>query len=144
VLIFAVPMVQIFINSGVNASSLPSMPIALAEAVARAVGRAWAIAAPWIGALGAFVAGSNTISNMTFSLFQWGVADRLGMETAWVVAQQAVGGAGGNMICIHNVVAASAVVGLVGREGSLIRITVLPMIYYLTAAGLIGFFILLL
>jgi len=31
-----------------------------------------------------------------------------------------VGGAAGNMICIHNVVAASAVVGLLGKEGLLI------------------------
>jgi lactate permease len=143
-LMFAVPMVQIFIHSGVNhvgaaeAAALPSMPIALARAVAEGVGRAWALVAPAIGALGAFVAGSNTISNMTFSLFQWDVAQRLGLDAAWVVAQQAVGGAAGNMICIHNVVAASAVVGLAGREGRLIRITALPMFYYLAAAGLIG------
>ena len=144
-LIFAVPMVQIFINSGANGvENLASMPIALANAVALFMGRAWALAAPCIGALGAFVAGSNTVSNMTFSLFQWGVADGLGFDTAWVVAQQAVGGAAGNMICIHNVVAASAVVGLVGREGHLIRITALPMFYYLAAAGLIGAVVLLL
>lgn len=143
-LIFAVPMVQIFINSGVNDAGLDKMPIVLAEAVAQGVGRAWALVAPCIGALGAFVAGSNTISNMTFSLFQWEVAHRLGLETAWIVAQQAVGGAAGNMICIHNVVAASAVVGLAGREGNLIRITALPMFYYLAAAGLLGAIVLLL
>jgi lactate permease len=143
-LIFAVPMVQIFINSAENAAGLSAMPIALAAAVADLAGEAWALVAPCIGALGAFVAGSNTISNMTFALFQWGVADQLGFETSWVVAQQAVGGAAGNMICIHNVVAASAVVGLAGREGNLIRITALPMFYYLAAAGLLGAIVLLL
>jgi lactate permease len=51
-----------------------------------------------IGALGAFVAGSNTISNMTFSLFQFEVALRLSMSPLFMVALQAVGGAAGNMI----------------------------------------------
>lgn len=138
-LIFAVPMVQIFINSGYNMNGLASMPIALAQAVSDFAGRGWPLVSPWIGALGAFIAGSNTISNMTFSLFQWGVAHTLDLSTVWVVAQQAVGGAAGNMICVHNVVAAAAVVGLVGKEGNLIRITIRPMIYYVLAAGIIGF-----
>ena len=56
---------------------------------------------------------------------------------AGLVAQQAVGGAAGNMICVHNVVAAAAVVGLIGREGDLIRITIRPMIYYAVMAGLL-------
>lgn len=42
------------------------------------------------------------------------------------------------MIAIHNVVAASATVGLLGREGATLRRTVLPTIYYLVATGLIG------
>ncbi len=138
-LIFAVPMVQIFINSGHTDAGLDSMPIVLAKAASEIAGSAWPLMSPWIGALGAFIAGSNTISNMTFSLFQWGVAHEMNIPTAWVVAQQAVGGAAGNMICVHNVVAAAAVVGLVGKEGSLIRITVRPMIYYVIAAGVLGF-----
>ena len=52
-----------------------------------------------------------------------------------VVASQAVGGAAGNMVTVHNVVAAAAVVGLVGREGDLIRRPAIPMTYYLLAAG---------
>ena len=42
------------------------------------------------------------------------------------------------MIAIHNVVAASATVGLLGREGITLRKTILPTLYYLTAAGLIA------
>ena len=55
-----------------------------------------------------------------------------------VVALQAVGAAAGNMIAIHNVVAASATVGLLGKEGSTIRKTILPTIYYLLVVGLLG------
>ncbi len=55
-----------------------------------------------------------------------------------MVALQAVGAAAGNMIAIHNVVAASATVGLLGREGATIRKTILPTIYYLIFTGIIA------
>lgn len=137
-LLFAVPMVRIFIQSGVNDAHLESMPLELAEWAAAWAGAAWPAVAAWVGALGAFVAGSNTISNMTFALFQFGVGERLGLAPLWIVALQAVGGAAGNMICVHNVVAASATVGLFGQEGALIRKTLIPTLYYLLAAGVLG------
>ena len=139
VLIFAVPMVRIYINSGVNALDIQSMPIAMAEWVSLNVGAVWPFFAPFIGALGAFIAGSNTVSNLMFSLFQHGVASALGVSAAMIVALQAVGAAAGNMIAIHNVVAASATVGLLGQEGATLRRTILPTIYYLVAPGLLGF-----
>ena len=66
---------------------------------------------------------------------------RIGVDPSWVVALQAVGGAAGNVICVHNVVAASAVVGLVGREGDVIRKTVLVFLYYVAITGMLGFVI---
>ncbi len=140
-IIFAVPMVRIFILSDVNGASLDSMPRELAEAVAHGAGAAWPACAAVIGAMGAFIAGSNTISNMTFSLFQFDIALRSGLSPLWIVALQAVGGAAGNMICVHNVVAASATVGLHGQEGALIRRTLIPTIYYLGAAALVGWIV---
>jgi lactate permease len=138
VLVFTVPMVRVYINSGVNELGIESMPIVMAEWVALHVGKIWPLFAPSIGALGAFIAGSNTVSNLMFSLFQYGVAERLVISGAMIVALQAVGAAAGNMIAIHNVVAASATVGLLGQEGSTLRRTVLPTLYYLTFVGLIG------
>lgn len=138
VLVFTVPMVRVYINSDVNALGISSMPIALAEWVAGNVGAIWPLFAPSIGALGAFIAGSNTVSNLMFSLFQFGVAEQLLISTVIVVALQAVGAAGGNMIAIHNVVAASATVGLLGEEGTILRKTVFPTLYYVLAAGLLG------
>ncbi|MBT4226580.1 MAG: L-lactate permease, partial [Verrucomicrobia bacterium] len=102
-------------------------------------GVAYPLLAPALGGFGAFVAGSNTISNMMFSLFQFEVAVKIGIDATWMVALQAVGGAAGNVICVHNVVAASAVVGLTGREGDVIRKTLLVFVYYALAAGVIGF-----
>lgn len=138
VLIFTVPMVRVYINSGVNTANLASMPVAMAEWVALNVGAIWPLFAPLIGALGAFIAGSNTVSNLMFSLFQFGVAEQLLISGALIVALQAVGAAAGNMIAIHNVVAASATVGLLGQEGATLRKTVIPTIYYIIISGVLG------
>ena len=137
-LVFAVALVRVFIDSEVPGSDLQSMPLELAEFAAAVAGAAWPFFAAMIGALGAFVAGSNTVSDLMFSLFQYGVADRIGVPHVVVLGLQALGGAAGNMITVHNVVAASATVGLVGREGLLIRRTIYPMMYYVVAAGLLG------
>ncbi len=138
VLIFTIPLVRILINSGINASGFESMPVAMANYVAANVGDIYPLFAPMVGALGAFIAGSNTVSNMMLSQFQFGVADALGISTAFMVALQAVGAAAGNMIAIHNVVAASATVGLLDQEGETLRKTIIPTIYYCLVAGIIG------
>ncbi|OOS07755.1 lactate permease [Moraxella cuniculi DSM 21768] len=143
-LLFSVPMVQVFINSGTApdaAVQILAMPKVLATSAATAFEGMWPLFAPWIGSLGAFIAGSNTVSNMMFAHFQWGTATQIGldvMQAAQVVSLQAVGGAAGNMISVHNVVAACAVVGLVNREGYVIRKTLIAMVYYVLQAGLVG------
>lgn len=140
-LLFAVPMVRILIQSGerFNESGLASMPLVLAQAAAELSGDAWPLLSPWIGALGAFIAGSNTISNLTFSMFQFSTGATLGVPPEVITATQAIGGAGGNAIAIHNIVAASATVGLLGREGDLLRRTLVVTAYYCLAGGAIGF-----
>ncbi|MBF8224355.1 L-lactate permease [Halomonas sp. 328] len=138
VLVFTIPMVRILINSGVNAADLPSMPVAMAELVSESVGQVYPLFASSIGALGAFIAGSNTVSNLMLSQFQFSVGELLGVSGVLLVAMQAVGAAAGNMIAIHNVVAASATVGLLGREGQVIRMTVIPTAYYLLVSGILA------
>ncbi len=138
VLVFTIPLVRVLINSGVNDSGFDSMPVAMANFVAASVGDIYPLFAPMVGALGAFIAGSNTVSNMMLAQYQFGVADALGVSTAFMVALQAVGAAAGNMIAIHNVVAASATVGLLDQEGQTLRRTIIPTIYYCLLAGIIG------
>ena len=138
VLIFTIPMVRILINSGVNGADLAAMPVAMASFVAQTFGDLYPLFAPSVGALGAFIAGSNTVSNMMLSQFQFEVANVLSVSGALLVGLQAIGAAAGNMIAIHNVVAASATVGLLGQEGKTLRKTVLPTIYYVLAVGVLG------
>ncbi|MDA5134532.1 L-lactate permease [Psychrobacter sp. ANT_H3] len=137
VLIFTIPMVRIFINSGINLSDVASMPVASAELFSGTFGNVFPLIGPTIGALGAFIAGSNTVSNMMFSQFQYEAAMSLNISPSLIIAAQAVGAAAGNMIAIHNVVAASATVGLLGMEGSTLRRTILPTLYYVLFCGII-------
>ncbi len=137
-LIFAVSLVSIFRGSGVNPDGLPSMPLAMAETVASFAGNAWPMLASYVGGLGAFITGSNTVSDLLFAEFQWNTATVLDLPRQIIVAAQVVGGAMGNMICIHNIVAVCAVVGLAGREGMVLKKTFAPFVLYGIVVGLIA------
>ena len=133
---FAVATVQIMINSG-RAGNLDSMLVVLSDLTANAAGGVYPFFAAVVGAFGAFIAGSNTVSDILFGTFQYNAAQNIGVSTQVVVGAQAVGGAIGNLVAIHNVVAALAVVGLVGEEGRVIRLELIPLAYYATATGLL-------
>lgn len=142
-LFFSVSIVSIFRGSGItdpllNPNGYLSMPLALADFVSSLAGKSWPMFASYVGGLGSFITGSNTVSDLLFAEFQWGVASSLELPRQIIVAAQAVGGAMGNMICIHNIVAASAVVGLSGMEGVILKRTVLPFIIYGLIVGIIA------
>jgi lactate permease len=135
-LLFAVATVQIMLQSG-EATGQDSMLILLSNEMAGAVGGAYPFFAAYVGAFGAFLAGSNTVSDILFGTFQYGVGDSIGTPKTLLLGAQAVGGAIGNLIAIHNVVAALAVVGLVGEEGRVIRLELIPLVYYATFTGIL-------
>jgi lactate permease len=100
-------------------------------------GAAFPFFSGFIGAFGAFIAGSNTVSDILFGLFQYQAAQQIGAPTQIAVAAQAVGGAIGNLVAIHNVVAALTVVGLLGEEGRVIRLELIPVVYYGVVTGVL-------
>jgi len=134
----AVLMARVFINSGVNTAGLESMPLTLADGMASLAGRTWPFFAPWVGTIGSFVAGSVTVSNLMFALFQFGIAVNIGVSAAVILGLQCVGASAGNIICVSNIVAAEATVGFLGREGILIRKCLWPTLYYVGLAGVLG------
>ncbi|WP_080875680.1 L-lactate permease [Oceanobacillus timonensis] len=138
-LVATLAMVHVFTNSGINTEELVSMPQYIAESMAEHLGFIWMFVAPFLGELGSFITGSATVSTLTFSPIQYSVANQLGLDVNTVMAAQAMGAGAGNMICVHNVVAASAVVGLSGKEGDIIRKTLIPAIFYGLAIGVVGF-----
>lgn len=142
-LLAAVALVSVFRGSGVadtllNPNNYPSMPLAMAKAVADLAGNAWPMLASYVGGLGAFITGSNTVSDLLFSEFQWGMADQLNLSHQIIVAAQVAGGAMGNMVCIHNIVAVCAVTGLIGREGVILKKTFWPFVLYGIVVGIIA------
>ncbi len=136
-LVFAVALVSIFRGSAINPLGVPSMPLALATFVSDVAGGIWPMLASYMGGLGAFITGSNTVSDMMFGEFQWGMAELQKLPRQIILAAQASGGAMGNMICVHNIVAACAVVGLSGREGEVFRRTFLPFVLYGVIVGIV-------
>ncbi len=112
----------------------------LGEGLANLVGGSWHFAAVYLGALGSFFSGSNTVSNLTFGGIQAATATELGLSRTTILSLQSVGGAMGNMICIHNIVAVCSVVGLQAKESEILRKTILPVMLYGVMAGLVAWF----
>ncbi len=139
-LLFAVPMVRLMLQSGNNPLDIPGMPIAMADYVAEVFQGAWPLVSPFIGALGTFMSGSATVSNMLFALFQYTVAEESEVSRLLVVSLQNAGSALGNMTGVHNIIAACATVGLAGSEGALLKKNLIPAFILSLIAGLTGLF----
>ena len=129
---FGVALVQIMKNSAT--AEMKGMMTIMAEFLAGLAGKAYIFIAPFIGVLGSFISGSNTVSNILFTNLQFDTAAQLGLSTVAIVALQVVGGAIGNITCINNVVAACATVGTTGAEGKIIKTNIIPMIVYTVVA----------
>ncbi|CAG0957041.1 L-lactate permease [Phycisphaerales bacterium] len=153
-LVGALVLVKMMMLGGETA---PAM--VMGRAMANTTGGAWPYFASLLGALGSFFSGSNTVSNLTFGPIQAAVAGTLGLDRATILALQSAGGAMGNMVCIHNIVAVAAVLGLseqhksnghhndveasreIGGIAAVLRLTIAPMLVYaLIAAAVAGVF----
>lgn len=134
----AVPMVRLFLHSDLNSASLPAMPMYLAALASQHLADIWLWCAPWVGALGSFIAGSATFSNLMFASMQQQLATDSGLPLQLVLALQMLGANAGNMLCVVNVVAAASVVKLTGQEGQIMRFTLLPMALYCLLASAVA------
>jgi lactate permease len=105
------------------------MTEAIARGLAAAAGPAFSLVAPWLGAVGAFISGSNTSSNLLFGMLQRRTAEMLGISVAWILAAQTAGGAVGSVVSPAKVVVGTASVGAGGEgpeEGEVLRRLLLP------------------
>lgn len=134
----ALPMVRLFVHSADNQAGLPSMPVYLAELASSQLQHSWLWISGLFGALGSFIAGSSTFSNLLFGSLQQQIAQNSGLDANLVLALQQLGANAGNMICLLNLVAAAAIVGLAGRERELLKLTLGPMLLYLFTVTLLA------
>jgi lactate permease len=109
----------------------------LASGAAGLLGSAWPAAVPLVGALGSFITGSATASNILLGGFQIAAAQAGGLSPMLALAGQGYGSAIGNVIAPHNIVAGAATVGLIGREGAILKTTLPVCIIYAALGGLL-------
>ncbi|MDO4643031.1 MAG: L-lactate permease [Cardiobacteriaceae bacterium] len=115
-----------------------SMVKIIGNSFATMTGANWAYFASYLGAIGAFFSGSNTVSNLTFGSIQYSIADKVGLSTNSTLALQSVGGAMGNMVCINNIIAVCSVLNVQNQEGAIIKKTAIPMFIYGVIAAIVA------
>ncbi len=138
-----VSMVYLYRNTNFQSGQSVSMLQILAMTAANAFHSAYLAVASPIGVLGAFMSGSNTVSNTLFAGLQYETACMVKLSPVLILVLQNIGAAAGNMICINNVVAVCATTGTAGKEGRLIRTNLLPCFLYCLIATIVVFFLLL-
>ena len=136
-LVCGMSMVQIMTGSSDNAAGLPGMLTLISQTLVNLFGTAFPMLSPVLGVIGAFVSGSCTVSGILFGPLQYETALALKLSASSILGLQMAGGAIGNMICIHNVVAVSSTAGVTGKEGAIIRKNLLPCAVYTAAVLLV-------
>jgi lactate permease len=117
-------------SSSIGISSMVAMAVVmqhagmtetLARGLAEGMGTLFPVVAPWIGALGAFMTGSNTNSNVVFAALQLRTAELLGFPIALILAAQTAGGALGSVIAPTKIVVGASTGGMAGQEGIVLQ-----------------------
>ncbi len=117
-------------SSSVSIASMVAMAVimenvgmtdTLARGLAQSISAAFPLVAPWIGALGSFMTGSNTNSNVVFGALQMRTAQLLGYRVALILAGQTAGAALASVMAPTKVVVGASTAGMAGREGEVMR-----------------------
>lgn len=128
-------MVQIMINSGQNNSGI----LSAISLITKSFETVWLpFFAPFIGAFGAFMTGSVTVSNIMFGNLFYMASSNLSLNTSAILALGVVGAAAGNMIALADILTAEAVTGLKNSERKVLKGVIIPCLIYLSIIGLIG------
>lgn len=108
--------------------------------------------APLIGAIGTFVTGSDTSSNILFGKLQANVAGQLGMtgttsvcgftgsESDWLAASNTAGATGGKMISPQSIAIATAACDMKGADDAILRKAIPYALLYIAICGIIVYF----
>jgi lactate permease len=121
---------QRVMSSSVSIASMVAMAVimehagmtdTLARGLAEGMGSLYPLVAPWIGALGAFMTGSNTNSNVVFGALQLRTAELLGLTAAIILASQTAGAGLASVMAPTKIVVGASTAGMAGKEGDVLR-----------------------
>jgi lactate permease len=133
-----IAMVQIMINSGNNNTGLMSALNLITKSFET---NFLPLFAPFIGAFGAFMTGSVTVSNIMFGHLFNNVAINLSINPSIILSLGVVGAAAGNMIALADILTAEAVTGVKNVEVKILKGVIIPCSIILLIVGVIGFFV---
>lgn len=137
-LLFTLAFVQLLIYSDSNTSKLDSIPYLIASLFSNS-GALYILFAPLIGAFGSFMAGSVTVSNIIFTPLQQSAAQLNSLSASLVLTLQTLGGAAGNMVALHNIIAALAVVNVKGGVKQVLRVLIWGVVGLCVCFSIIGY-----
>ena len=128
------------------------MIAAIAAGLVAISGSFYPFFAPLIGAIGTFVTGSDTSSNILFGKLQAHVASQLGMngqttvagfsgsQADWLAAANSAGATGGKMISPQSIAIATAACDMKGKDDAILRKAIPYALIYIIICGLIVYF----
>lgn len=111
----------------------------LAAGLSSGVGIYFPLVSPWIGALGAFITGSNTNSNVVFAALQLRTAQLLGLQAAIVLAAQTTGGAIGSVVAPTKIIVGASTTGAAGEEGAIMQKLIVYVAVLIALTSLLTF-----
>ncbi len=92
----------------------------------------------FLGWVACFMSGSDTASNFLFGNLQVAAAHQIGLNPILLASTNCVGAAAGKMISPQNIAVGVTTVGLVGREGDVLRTTLWHSILLAAVVGLMA------
>lgn len=96
---------------------------------------------PLIGALGTFITGSDTSSNVLFGELQKQTALHIGSNPSWIAAANASGATAGKMVSPQSIAIASSATGLSGSEGRILARTILYALLFVAILGILVYIV---
>lgn len=108
----------------------------IANGLVDATGTLYPLFAPLVGAIGTFATGSDTSSNILFGKLQATVADKIGMDKAWLSAANTAGATGGKIISPQSITIAAAACEQQGQEGAFLRSAIPYALGYVIITGI--------
>ncbi|MCM1378367.1 MAG: L-lactate permease [Clostridium sp.] len=128
------------------------MIAAIGAGLVAVTGSFYPLFAPLIGAVGTFVTGSDTSSNILFGKLQANVAHQLGMsgqafgygfsgtQVDWLAASNTAGATGGKMISPQSIAIATAACEMEGSDDAIMQRAIPYALLYLLICGLTVYF----
>lgn len=120
-----------------NIMNYTGMTKLLAIKLISVFGSLYPFVSPFLGAIGTFLGGSDTTSNILFGSLQTEAARSINISPIWLASANATGATGGKLISLQNLTLAVSGINKKGEEGKLMRMIFPYFLLYIVIVGVI-------